>query len=327
MSFETSRWSRRRFLSTLGLGASLLPFFPQLDAHADSGPPPRRLLLFFSANGTIRESWLPTMSESELVLSPILAPLERHKSRLLVVDGLNQSVVMEKGEHTGHSAGMNTALTGCKAKMIDSGDPNRTMATGISIDQYLGPLIGAETKLKTLELGVQVPLFTSDNAALSYAGPLRPILPENSPYVSFDRLFRGFAAKNPAEEAAAAARLVDRKSVLDAVARDLAKTKSLLSPADRIKMEAHLGSIAAIEHSLTTGVGAGAANVCGAPEQGPKLDLWTNDNIPAQSRQQIDLMVMALACDLTRVGTIQYGRAGAQYRFNWLCLLYTSRCV
>ena len=137
------RLGRRRFLRGLGLGASMLPFVPLFDAHAGSEAPPKRLVFFFSSNGMIRESWLPTMVSGKLVLSPILSPLEKLKSKLLVVDGLAHNVILEKGERSGHSAGMNTALTGRMAKGIDTQNPLRSLATGISVDQYLAQTVSA----------------------------------------------------------------------------------------------------------------------------------------------------------------------------------------
>lgn len=313
-----SQWGRRRFLRGLGLGAAGLPFLPTFDALADAGGPPRRLVFFFSSNGTIRESWLPTMAAGKLALSPILSPLEKHKSKLIVVDGLAHNVILEKGDRSGHSAGMNTVLTGRKCKSIDPQVPLRSLATGISLDQHLAPTVGADTKLRTLEVGIQVQPYSSDNSALSYSGPLAPILAECSPYRVFDRLFKGFSEPNSAPNPAAEEALADRKSVLAAVSKNLDAVKGRLSQEDRIKMDAHLGAVSSIEHSLTTGVGAGAAQTCSKPELGAPLDIWKNDNIPALAKLQIDLMVMALACDLTRIGTIQFGRAGAAHRFNWL---------
>ncbi len=313
-----SRWGRRHFLRKLGLGAAALPFVPILDAHAASSAPPRRIVFFFSGNGTIRESWVPSMSAGQLTLSPILSPLERHKSKLLVVDGLCHKVIMEKGERSGHSAGINTVLTGKKAKQIDPQYPLRSLATGISLDQYLASRIGTETKLRSVECGIQVLPFSTDNAAISYSGPLEPMLAENSPYRVFDRLFRGFSEPSAAESADAAEALADRKRVLSSVSKQLEVVKSELPQSDRIKMEAHLDAVRAIEHSLTTGVGAAVAPSCTKPDLGAPIDVWKNDDIPAVGKLQMDLLVMALACDLTRIGTIQFGRAGAGHRFNWL---------
>lgn len=297
----------------------MLPFVPLLDVHAaGSEAPPKRIVFFFSGNGTIYESWVPSMAAGELKLSPILAPLEKMKSKLIVVDGLAHRVILEKGELSGHSPGLNTALTGRKAKGIDPSKPLRSLATGISLDQFLAQRMNAQTKLPTIECGIQVLAYSSDNAALSYSGPLAPLLAESSPYRVFDRLFRNFSEPSAVESPDAADALADRKSVLAAVSQNLEAVKGRLPQEDRIKMEAHLGAVSAIEHSLTTSVGAGAGQTCEKPTLGATLDPWKNDNIPALAKLQMDLLVMALACDLTRIGTIQFGRAGAAHRFNWL---------
>lgn len=315
---KTARLGRRQFLAGLGMGAAMLPFVPILDVHADTEPAPRRLVLFFSSNGMIYDSWLPTMKGRELVLSPILKPLEKHTSKLLVVDGLCHTVILEKGDRSGHSAGMNTALTGRKAKSIDTQNPLRSLATGISVDQYLAQKMGGDTKLRSIECGIQVQPYSTDNSALSYVGSEAPLLAECSPYRVFDRLFRGFEGPSTQPDPGAAESLEDRKRVLAAVTQQLDAVRSELPQSDRIKMEAHLSAVKAIEHSLTTGIGSAAGGSCGVPSLGKPIDVWGNNNIPVLGKLQMDLLVMALACDLTRIGTIQYGRAGAAHRFNWL---------
>lgn len=269
-------------------------------------------------SGAHHESWLPKMASGKLELSPILSPLEKLKSKLLVVDGLSHKVILEKSDRSGHSAGMNTALTGRNNKIVDPSHPLQSMATGISLDQYLADRMGAGTKLPSIECGVQVEPYTKPFAALSYRGRLQPILPENSPYRVFDRLFRDVPDPGAPDSAAARESLADRQRVLEAVSKDLEALKGRLPQSDRIKMEAHITAVRAIEHSLTTGAGAASGNTCRKPDLGPPLDVWKNSNIPALAKLQMDLMAMALACDLTRVGTIQFGNAGASHRFNWL---------
>lgn len=295
-----------------------MPFVPLLDVHADASAPPKRLVFFFSGNGTIHESWSPTTVGGKLMLSPILSPLEKVKSKLLVVEGLSHTVILKKGDRNGHSAGMNTALTGQRAKGIDPNHPLRSMAMGISVDQYLAQKLATKTKLPSLECGIQVHCFSTDNSSLSYSGPMAPISPENSPYRVFDRLFRDFTQPAAAEDPAAAERMADRKSILDAVSTNLNAVRLRLPESDRIKMEGHLDAVRGLEHSLSTGVGSSKAGVCAKPVLGEKIDIWKNDNIPTLAKLQIDLMVMALACDLTRIGTVQFGRGGTSHRFNWL---------
>lgn len=296
----------------------MLPFVPMLDAHAASAPPRNRLIFFFTSNGTIYESWLPKMVSGKLELSPILSPLETFKSKLLVVDGLSHKVIIEKSGRSGHTAGMNTALTGQVNKIIDPSRPLHSLATGISLDQHLAPKMGVGSKLRSIECGIQVEPYDKEFAALSYRGPLQPILPENSPHRVFDRLFRGFSVPGAPDDPAERERLADRQRILGAVSKDLDAVKGRLPQSDRIKMEAHIEAVRSIEHSLTTGVGAASVNACRKPGAGPTLDIWKNDNIPALAKLQMDMLVMALACDLTRVGTIQFGRSGAGHRFTWL---------
>jgi hypothetical protein len=298
----------------MGLGASMLPFVPVLEAHAAPGAPPRRVVFFFTSNGTIHESWVPKMASGKLELSPILSPLEKLKSKVLVVDGLSHKVILEKSNRSGHSAGMNTALTGTNNKIVDPSHPLQSMATGVSLDQYLADKLGASTKLRSIQCGVQVEPYIPALAALSYRGPLQPILPENSPYRVLDRLFRAVPDPGAPDRES----VEDRRRVLEAVSKQLEALKGRLPPSDRIKMEAHIAAVRAIDHSLTTGAGVTSGNACRKPDLGPPLDVWKNDHIPAVARLQMDLVAMALACDLTRVATIQFGNAGASHRFTWL---------
>lgn len=313
---SSPRLGRRQFLKTLGVAASALPFVPLLEAHAAPAPP-RRIVFFFSSNGTIRESWLPGMKDGALQLSPILSPLEALKSRLLVIDGLCHKVILEKSDRGGHAAGMNTALTGRTNKIVDPAHPLQSLATGISLDQLLADRIGTTTRLRSIECGIQVEPYLRGLAALSYRGRLQPILPENSPYRVFDRLFRDLPDEGAQQSLETAARLADRQRVLEAVSLDLEALRRRLPKDDQVKLEAHLTAVREVGHSLTTGAGSDSAT-CRKPELGPALDPWRNDDLPAIAKLQMDLVAMALACDLTRVATVQFGNGGASHRYTWL---------
>src|SRR5690242_3951582 len=79
--------SRRRLLGTAALGACAWPFLPLLRASAQSLYP-KRLLLFYTPHGTVYDAWKPKGTTTDFTLGPILAPLERHKAKLVVLDGL-----------------------------------------------------------------------------------------------------------------------------------------------------------------------------------------------------------------------------------------------
>ncbi len=101
---------RRRFLTVLGLGG--LSTIPSLGwnaiAGADEGPPPKRLLLYITAHGTVPNAWrlpMPGMPADRVAnadltvraaeeLPQILRPLHPHLRKLLCVEGLAQSTVL-----------------------------------------------------------------------------------------------------------------------------------------------------------------------------------------------------------------------------------------
>lgn len=304
----SATFNRRRLLRATSAGAALLPFVPLLDRDAHAQASIKRLIVFFSSNGTIHEKWLPTMSNGSLVMSDILKPLEPYKSDALVIDGLGYN----SPGWAGHEVGV--VLTGAKAQRADG---NNNLATGISIDQAVANAIGSTTKLKSLECGIDVDPIENTFCSLSYTGSLQPVRAQNSPAQIFTRAFSGLTPpSNSSQTAALEQARLDGKSVIDFVMGDLAALRPKLGTDEQRKVDAHLEGIRGIEKTLTTAAPSGSA--CKLPAKPGTLDFGANDNIPVVGRLQMDLLVMALACDLTRVGTIQYGRGGANHRFTWL---------
>ena len=308
--------SRRAALGGLGSLAAL----PLLDAmfpgraRAAGGPAPaypRRFVVFFSSCGTIASSWAPTGGERDFQLSPILAPLEPFRDDIVVIQGVDQQ---GGGAGAGHQAGMGGVLTGngLNPGPFGAGGGNTSgWASSLSVDQRIANAIGNDTAFKSVELGVQV--GPADNLGrMCYAGSNRPIPPQDNPYRAFDRVFADLT-RDPAELARMRAH---RLSVLDRVAGRFNRLSARLGAADRQKMEAHLGSIRDIEARLAVVPAPRAA--CQIPALDAGLDLAANDSFPRIGQLQMDLLVMALACDLTRVASLQWSRSASPVRFTWL---------
>src|SRR4029079_19047305 len=71
----------------------------------------------------------------------------------------------------------------------------------------------------------------------------------------------------------------------------------------------------------TTGYnpGTGACGtMCNGADTGAILDIKTDQMIPVTGTYMMDMMVMALACDLTAVGTFQWTDTEAKHTFPWL---------
>jgi hypothetical protein len=293
---------RRKLLKSTAAGAVLAPFIPVMQRSARAAASPKRLIVLYSSNGTVREKWLPTMNGSTLVLPEILKPLEALKSELLVVDGLDYL-----GDWNGHELGM--ILTGSKPKIAEE---KNNWATSISLDQAFANVTGADTRIRSIQAGVQVEAYARWVSSISYSAPLQPMTPENSPLKIFDRVFAGV---NPgADTAKLEQRLVDQQSIIDFVHSDLMALRPKLGTDEQRKVDAHLQNISDMEKKLRS---TATTPICRVPTR-PTLDFNANDNIPVVGRVQMDLLVMAMACDLTRVGTVQYGRGGALHRHTWL---------
>lgn len=311
------RISRRTLLRGAGGIAIGLPFLDIMarSPRASAGPPaiPQRLVVFFSPNGTIRENWTPTGTETDFQLSTILAPLEPYKQKLIVLDGVDNEAA-KHGVGDDHMRGMGTILTGTELL------PGTTqggccepagLAGGISVDQKIAGTIGTSTKFKSVEFGVEAGSSGTVWGYTAYADSNQPLPPENNPAAIFSRVFSELGG----DQSALAKLQAERKSVLDAVAGSYSSLSPKLGATDKGKLDLHLSQIRDLETRLTATVAVGAS--CVKPGA-PTIDYKSNDNFPNVGKLQMDLLVMALACDLTRVASLQWENSVGGTRFTWL---------
>jgi Protein of unknown function (DUF1552) len=315
------RLSRRAVLRGAGGVAIGLPFLQAMRpfggrAQAAGSTPPKRFIVFFSPDGSIRENWLPTGTETNFTLSPILAPLESNKQSLVVLDGV-ENKVGGYAAHPGddHMKGMGAMLTGigllAGSTQGGAGDP-AGLAGGISVDQTIASAIGGGAKFRSLELGVQSMSAGTVWGYTAYSGANQPLPPDINPASVWNRVFSGFGGADPALLRQAA----ERKSVLDAVMQSYNQLNPRLGATDKAKLDEHLGNIRDLELRLTASGTSGGA--CVKPGSPATIDYRANDNFPMVGKLQMDLLVMAMACDLTRVGTIQWEQAVGNVRFTWV---------
>ncbi len=307
------RLSRRRFLQGLGATGVALPLLPSL-AHAQAqGNYPKRFIAFYSANGTVPARWIPTGTEDNWQLSEVLQPLAPHKEQLIVAEGVDMTVTRQ-GPGAAHQRGMGALLTGHSLNEGSfsggNGDVFSGWAGGISVDQHIANALEGETPFHSLQLGVRA-VGGNNRQTMTFAGSDQPILPDNDPYNVFNRMF----ADLDADPQGLAQLRAQRLSVLDFVKEDFNKVNNKIAAADRQRLEAHLENIRRIEQRLSSDQDV---VVCETPQLGNPINVDANDNVPELIKLQIDLMVQAMACDLTRVGTIQLSRATSGLRYSWL---------
>ena len=139
---------------------------------------------------------------------------------------------------------------------------------------------------------------------MCYAGSNRPLAPLNDPYQMLDKLY------GQSQERKAYA------SILDSLGADLKRASKVLSGEDRILLEQHMTLVEEMEREISATTQAGEI-AHPEPELDPNIEL-VNDNTPQLARMQIDLLVNAMANDMTRIGSLQFMRSVGQARMRWL---------
>lgn len=320
--------SRRTFLRGLAGSAIALPLlefnagqvaYAQSAITADGFP--KRFIYFFHPNGTIQDSWWPTpgANSRDFQLSRILEPLEMNKSKIIIPKGIElKSGSGAVGPGEPHQRGMGTVLSGHPLQNGNFVGGDGSLAgwgNGITLDQLIADHLGTATQFSSLQLGVRSDT-TSPTAEvrtrLSYRGPAQPLPTINDPRVVFDQLFSDFMTA-PSELQELRAR---RRSILDTVRHQFESVSKRAGYADRIRLEQHMAIVRDLEIRLENEGVTGDA--CYAPVQPAEQAADHEDTMPEISRLQIDLLVLAMACDLTRVGSVQYSNAKNHIRFPWL---------
>jgi len=260
----------------------------------------KRLIVFFTPNGTIHQHWRPTGGELDFAFpaGSIMEALTPHKQDLIVLDGIDFYGVAN------HEPGMSAMLTG--------GGGLATQSQGRSVDQFIAAQLNQQTKFKSLELGVQTSAWGSSNQTrMCYAAPGIFVPPDDNPKSVYERMFGEFGATDEVKEK----KLTRRKSVLDLVRGELKSFEKIVSSEEKAKLQQHIASIEQIEAGLKEPVA-----VCGPPESVLQVDTQKHENFKDITKAQIDLMCLALSCGMTNVASMQLSHTVGPHVFTWLGL-------
>ncbi len=304
--------TRRSLLTRFGAAtlALTLPVWRHMEASAQTLPAQKRLFVFFTPNGMVPGQFFPKPG-AELVLSPILSPLETYRDKLLVLKGVHMDSMIGESKPGGpHMKGPGAMLTGgwlLEGSFTGAGGP-AGYANSISVDQKIAEHIGQDTPYPSLEFGVaiagQEPL-----RVISYRGANQPNQAIDDPWVMFDRVFSSVVP----DETERARLIAERSSVLDYVKDEITALNSRLPAEDRLRLDAHFTAIRNIERQLES-----LGRPCEVPSIGERLDPWAKENYPQIGKLQLDMMFQAHVCDLTRVSTFMWSNADSWQYFPWL---------
>lgn len=300
--------SRRSFLRQLGLSAAATPFILNLPslAFANQSRRKQRLVVMFSPNGVVPDTFWPDEQGEQFKLKESLSPLEPFQDRTLVLRGVHDRV---RGDGDNHMRGIGCLLTGIElfAGNVQGGsDTPAGWASGISIDQEIRNFLqqdsATQTRFGSLEFGVLVPERADTWTRMVYAGPNKPIAPIDDPYQMFAKLY----GQTKSRESLA--------SVMDELQDDLKKLRESVSAEDRQLLDEQATFVRETERELRA---AAKQTQHAEPELEPGVK-EDNDNMPAISKMQIDLMVNSFVNDYSRIATLQYTNSVGQARMRWI---------
>ena len=318
------RWelSRRTFLR--GAGATLaLPLLEQMwpsvaRAQAAGAAAPRRLVVFYVPNGIHMESWTPQAEGTDWQLSKLLAPLAPVKSKLMVLSGLSHNPGRPDGD--GHHAAATASFLTCTKVFKTMG---ADIQNGISADQVIADHLRGTTPLPSLELGNESRRGTGNcdsGYACSYAnniswsGPTTPMPKEANPRALLERLttIAPTGTAIPPEQL----RLLRRqRSVLDLVSADATRLQTRLGTTDSRKLDEYLTGLRELEQRIEQ-IESSTGPACNVPDSAPDQP----SDLRERTRAMLDLTLLALQCDLTRVVTFMHCSARSNFAYDFLGL-------
>ena len=293
----------------LGIGgaAICLPALECFGEVTDKTKAPMRFGAMFMPNGVNPPDWVPKGVGEDFELSPILAPLKDHRSNITVVSNL-----MNETSYSNHIKLTSAFLCG---------QNHVGQKSEASIDHLIAQEIGAGSRVPHLRLGTEPPraqgYLTCSNVSWNEDNVL--LAPELNPRVAFDRMFRDFNSPEARRKAQG------QRSILDAV---LDRSKSLskdLSANDKQKMDQYFSSIRELEERLdkiitpptkaagewTPSLSANKTMKFRPPEEVP-------DSAEEYMDALIDIMILGMWSDTTRVATLMMGHGLSRKNFAFL---------
>jgi hypothetical protein len=252
---------------------------------------PHGAIMDNTAFGAAMDHWTPAERGGELLLSPILAPLERHKRYVTSFGNLGNAASQGSVHH------LNPATWLSAVRPRDDG-PGAHLAT--TLDQLMARQIGQETALPSLEVAAESTIQVAAcngaggcyySSTLSFRDPRSPLPMEYNPRRLYLRLFgEGDTADGRR------LRLLQQRSLLDLVREQAQALQRKLGGADRAVLADYLDSVREVERRVQRSQPERLAQL-----PVPDAPAGVQPDFDAQLRLLFDLLALACQADLTRV--------------------------
>ena len=306
------RASRRNFLRGLGAGVATLPFVRLIEnaRAAEAGvAPPSRFIGLYHPHGIAAELYTMRHGDTETrfdlrypdsPLQPFDDPVtygRSFKDKIVVIEGVD--VLSDTNAH--NSAG--TILTGSRIVGGDGGLPWNS-----SLDQFLAVehRLGDETLVPSIALAVGSKQLSA-RETLSFGTGGVPISKIIDPGVAFDFLFKhAIVGTDPAAQARAAREQRLGQSLIDFARADVERLRARVGPFEVQKLDQHLDALRALEKKRQALSLPHGCTLPSRPSAFPYLERHNGGEpyFDAITDLHIDLLALAMSCDITRFGTL-----------------------
>jgi hypothetical protein len=280
------------------------------------------MAMFFLPNGMCMEDWTPAKVGADFELPPTLKALEPLKNQVSVLSGLALDNARAKGDGPGdHARSAAAFLTGAHPYKTAGKD----IKLGVSVDQLAAKTVGTQTRLPSLEVGLERGAMAGNcdsgyacaySSNISWSSETTPVPKEVNPSAVFDRLFGPRNEREAAE--GRAKRLRYRKSILDFVAVDAKRLGRVLGRDDPRKLDEFQTSVREIEQRVERDRQRQAEAKAMSKVPDVKLPEEIPDDIQEHFRLMTDMLVLAFQMDLTRVSTFMVASDGSDRTYRML---------
>ena len=311
-----AHWTRRRMLKGMAQGAAVSVALPLLDyfldtngqAMASGAPIPTRFGTWFWGCGINEARWMPDKPGAGYDIKEELKPIEPYRDKVTVMSGFN--CILGGQPNLPHWSGVMATLTG-------SAPSKGGMAGGSTdyptLDTLVADSIGTGTRFRSLEVACTGAQGVS--YSMRAGSTVNPS--EVDPVALYKRIFGPeFSDPNAAEFKPDPAIML-RQSVLSSVKDEREKLMRAVGAADRERVDQYFTSVRQIEQQLGMMLEKPApAEACAVPADAPeKVELGPTWEIAARNHDLLgQLVVMALACNQTRVFNLALSMAASNLR-------------
>jgi hypothetical protein len=290
--------SRRALLGGIGaLGVSSV--LAPKTAHAAVPP---RFVVIHVPEGMWSGAQRPVAGAS--TLGPIFDAMDPYRAQTLVLNNLDIKSRDKGPGGDGHHRAVPHMLTG--TEMAD--DSN---AGGPSVDQKIAQAIGGSSQFASLQFAVRI-IYGDTNSKCLWSAAKRVVPAMQNPWDAYNRIFSSAVPTDPAKP-----KFDLRKSALDHSLTEIGRLRARLAATDRERLDSYQDSLRIIEKRLVSVTPPTTAS-CSLPVLGNAVDVKAESNYPAIGRLQMDLLVAALQCGITRVASLQWGNSNDQCGYSFL---------